>query len=70
MSFLFNKKKTAEEIQEENDRLEQQEKQEELELSIAQKQALRKRLQDSGLTVKKDFGGSLKKAWTWLNKTS
>ena len=41
---------------------------EELRLTTAQIQALHKRLTDSGLTIRKDFGGSVKKAWAWHNK--
>jgi hypothetical protein len=68
--FPFTKKKlTAEEIEEQNELLTRQNENEELQLSIAQKQALRTKLESSGLTVKKDFGGSLKRAWVWLNKT-
>ena len=64
------KKRTLEEIQTDNERLSQESENEELQLSIAQKQALRRKLEQSGLTVNKDFGGSLTRAWRWLNKQS
>lgn len=62
-------KKSQSQLEEENELLTRQAENEELQLTIAQRQALRKKLEDSGLTVRKDFGGSLKRAWTWLNKT-
>ena len=66
---FMQKRKTQEQIMEENERLKSEAENEELRLSIAQKQALYKKLDDAGLTVRKDFGGSLKRAWNWLNKS-
>ncbi len=66
---FMQKKKSLEELEEENEVLTREAENEELRLSIAQKQALYKKLDDSGLTVRKDFGGSMKRAWAWLNKT-
>ena len=67
--FGFKKKeKGLGEIEEDNEFLVKKAENEDLQLSIAQKQALRKKLEQSGLTVKKDFGGSVKRAWAWLNK--
>jgi len=68
MGFL-RKKRTNEQIMEDSERLKVEAENEDLQLSIAQKQALRRKLEVSGLTVKKDFGGSVKRAWAWLNKT-
>lgn len=71
VEFPFKwKQKSLEQLQEENERLSKEAENEELQLSIAQRQALRKKLSDSGLSVKKDFGGSVKRAWAWLNKTT
>lgn len=68
--FPFMKKqKTIEELETDNERLKTEAENEELKLSIAQKQALYKKLDNAGLTVRKDFGGSLTRAWRWLNKT-
>ncbi len=66
----FTKKKeiSLSDLEEQNQLLAKQNENEELQLSIAQKQKLRKELEEAGLTLKNDFGGSLKKAWTWLNK--
>jgi len=50
---------TLAELQEEDERLE-------AELSVLQKRQLREKLSASGLTVKKDFAGSLKRAWSWF----
>jgi hypothetical protein len=70
LNFPFTKKlRTTEELIEDNERLKTEAENEELRLSIAQKQALYKKLENAGLTVKKDFNGSLKRAWQWLNKT-
>ena len=70
LTFPFMKKqKTDEEVQVYTERLKIDNENEELQLSIAQKQALRRKLEVAGLTLKKDFNGSLKRAWTWLNKT-
>ncbi len=60
------RKLTIDEAQEENERLKMQAQNEELQLSIAQKQSLRARLAQEGFTVNKTFGGSLKAAWTWF----
>jgi hypothetical protein len=68
--FPFNRKqKTTGELEEENERLTKEAENEELRLTIAQKQALYRKLDNAGLTVRKDFGGSLARAWRWLNKT-
>ena len=64
------KKPTLNQLEEQNELLQKEAEAEEFQLDIAQKQALRKKLEDAGLTVNKDFGGSLKRAWRWLNKTS
>jgi hypothetical protein len=52
-------KKTLEETQEEDERLSVQ-------LSIAQKKAMIAKLRANGLSVKRDFGGSIKAAIQWL----
>ena len=65
---FFGKKRTNEQIMEDSERLKTEAENEDLQLSIAQKQALRRKLEISGLTVKRDFGGSVKRAWAWLNK--
>lgn len=62
------KQKSMEVLQEDNERLAKEAENEELQLTIAQKQALRKKLEESGLTVKKDFGGSVKRAWLWAKR--
>lgn len=70
-SFPFmNKKKSVEELSEENEILRLERENAELRLSKAQKDALYKELDDAGMTIRKDFGGSIKRAWTWLNKSS
>jgi len=70
VNFPFlEKRKAHEQVMEDNERLKSEAENEDLRLTIAQKQALRKKLEDSGLTVRKDFGGSVKRAWAWLNKT-
>jgi len=70
MPYPFTQKKvTPEQLEEDNQLLTRQAENEDLQLSIAQKQALRRKLEDAGLTVRKDFNGSLKRAWAWLNKT-
>jgi len=66
---LFRKKRTNEQIMEDNERLKTEAENEDLQLTIAEKQALRRKLEVSGLTVKRDFGGSVRRAWKWLNKT-
>lgn len=66
--FITQKKKTAEEIEQENEVLMKQNEQEQLQLSIAQQRAMRQKLEAQGLSLKKDFGGSLKRAWVYLNK--
>ncbi len=53
------KRKTDEQLMEDNERLRTEAENEELQLTIAQKKALRKKLEESGLTVRKDFGGYL-----------
>ncbi|MFA5299362.1 MAG: hypothetical protein WC389_14325 [Lutibacter sp.] len=55
--FLEQNKPTIEE-------LEEQDQEEELKLSIAQKQALRQKLEANGLKV--GTFGSLSKAWEWF----
>ena len=68
--FPFSgKRKTSEELLEENERLKTQAENEDLQSKIALNQAERKRLENAGLTVRKDFGGSIKRAINWLNKT-
>lgn len=67
--YPFSKRKTTEQLMEEQEHLKAVAENEELQLSIAEKQALRGKLEVAGLTVRKDFGGSVKKAWQWLNKT-
>jgi len=70
MPYPFTQKRvTPEQLEEDNQLLTRQAENEDLQLSIAQKQALRRKLEDAGLTVRKDFNGSLKRAWVWLNKT-
>jgi C4-type Zn-finger protein len=66
---FFGKKKTVEEEQEENERLRVQADNEDLRRKIALSQADRVRLREAGLTIEKDFGGSIARAWRWLNKT-
>ena len=66
---FLEKQKSPERIAEENERLKSEAENEDLKLTIAQKQALRQKLEIAGLTVRKDFNGSLKRAWAWLNKT-
>lgn len=63
---LFGKSKSLEELQEENERLVMENQNAELKLTVAQKQAMYKKLDDAGLTVRKDFGGSMKRAWQWF----
>ena len=53
------KEQSLAELQEEDERLE-------AELSVMQKRELRAKLQANGLTVRKDFKGSLKSAWLWF----
>lgn len=68
--FPFTKKqKSISDLEEDNERLTKEAENEELRLSIAQKQALYRKLDNAGLTVRKDFGGSVARAWRWLNKT-
>ena len=70
VNFPFlEKRKTHEQVMEDTEHLKLVAENEDLRLTIAQRQALRKKLEDSGLTVRKDFGGSVKRAWAWLNKT-
>ena len=51
--------KTISELQEENERTE-------LQLSIAQKKAMMDKLHANGLSLKKDFGGSIKAVIEWM----
>lgn len=67
---FFGKKKTLEQIQEDNERLSREVENEDLQSKIALSQAERKKLEDAGLTVRKDFGGSVKRALAWLKKTT
>ena len=70
-SFTFpftRKRRTNEELLADNERLKTEAENEELQLTIAQKQALHKKLDESGLTVKRDFGGSVSRAWKWAKK--
>ncbi len=61
----FKKEKTLDELQADTERLKIQAENEDLELTIAQKQALRQKLAENGFTVNKTFGGSIKNAWRW-----
>ena len=65
MEKLFHKRQTLEEIQAENERLRAEAENENLELSIEQKRAVRAHLRQSGLTLK-SFGGSFRAALNWL----
>jgi hypothetical protein len=68
--FPFMKKqKSMDELQDDNERLKIEVENADLRLSKAQKDALYKQMDDAGLTLRKDFGGSLKRAWQWLNRT-
>ena len=58
MEFL-RPKKTSEELEEENARLEQ-------EISVRQKREILSKLKGNGLSLQKDFSGNLKAAWNWL----
>ena len=51
--------KSLVELQEEDERLD-------AELSVLQKRELRNKLKANGLSLKHDFGGSLKRGWTWF----
>jgi hypothetical protein len=62
---FLKKKKDLAEIEEDNERLEAENRNEELQLSIAQKEKLRKELKSRGLSTQ-NFGGSLARAWTWM----
>ena len=66
---FLGKKKTIEEIQEDNERLRIQAENEDYARNIALSQAERQRLANAGLTVRKDFGGSVVRALKWLNKS-
>jgi hypothetical protein len=57
LSDMFKEKKTLSELEEEN-------QEEELKLSIAQKKALQSKLKANGLNV--GMFGSLKSAWAWF----
>ncbi len=48
------------------DELQEEDERKSVELSIAQKTALMRRLKQDGLSVKKSFGGSLIAAWKWF----
>lgn len=67
---FMRKQKSIEQLQEENERLSQESQNEDLQLTIAQKQALRRKLEENGMTLKRDFSGSLRRAWKWANKTN
>jgi hypothetical protein len=62
---FLKRKKDLSEIEEDNERLEAENRNEELQLSIAQKEKLRKELKSRGLSTS-NFGGSLSRAWTWM----
>lgn len=66
---FLEKRKTTEQLVEEQERLKLVAENEELQSKITLNQAERKRLEDAGLTVRKDFGGSVRRALGWLNKT-
>ena len=70
MGFSFNpfskSEKTTQELEEENERLRVRNENEELKLSIREKEAMQRKLNENGLSVKKDFGGNLRKAWAWF----
>jgi hypothetical protein len=66
---LFAKKETIEELEEQNELLKRRVENEDLKLTVAQKQALYQQLKERGLTVENDFGGKVSRAWRWLNKT-
>lgn len=65
MPFGFEKKRTLEEAQEENERLQVEAEIEDKQLSIAQKRAAILRLKQAGLTPK-DFGGKWSAVVEWL----
>ncbi len=62
---FLSKRKTIEEATEDNERLKVEAENEDLQLTIAQKRALRAKLSEYGLSVNKSFGGSLKAAYRW-----
>lgn len=67
--FPFMKKqRTLDEVQEDNERLQLEEQNAELKLSIEQKNYAFNKMREAGLSYKKDFGSSMKKLWIWANK--
>lgn len=65
VSEFFKRPKTVTELEEENERLELEEKKANLQFSIAQKKAMSKQLQERGLTAK-HFGFDWGKIYNWL----
>lgn len=67
--FPFMKKtKSLEELQSDNERLHMEAENEDLQLSIEEKQYAFNKLREAGLNYKRDFGSSLKRLWKWANK--
>ena len=64
LPFLKQKKDLAE-LEEDNERLEAENRNEELQLSIAQKAKIRKELKGQGLSLG-NFGNSFSRAFAWL----
>lgn len=62
------KKKSLEELNEENERLRVQAENEDLQLTIEQRNYTLNKVKKAGLSFKNDFGSSLKRAWKWANK--
>ena len=56
---VFRPKKTTEELEEENARLEQ-------EISVKQKREILNKLRGNGMSLQKDFNGNFRAAWNWI----
>lgn len=69
MRSFFSRKKSLEEIQQENERLRVERENEQLAYSIKQQRAVSSELRKSGLSLK-DFGGNIKSALRWLRGRS
>jgi hypothetical protein len=61
----FKPGKSLEDLEQENERLRLEAQNEDLQLSLAQKRAIRSKLKGSGLTLK-SFGNSFRTALKWL----
>ncbi len=65
---FMRKQRTMEELHTANERLRMEAENEDLRLTVEQKQYAFKKLKEAGLNYKSDFGSSMRRLWKWANK--